>query len=201
MTTLTITPDVAKKRMKIDGVIAAGEKVAVTVKGFGDKSVIDTRLRVYCGRELIAIYPKDPEEGQQQIPWSVSGDDLTCELDLFTLQAEKATRCGCAECLFILDDYMAGQLYATREKEILKWIKRGGSDIPYNLSGYRDILREFGERLDEFESDLDQLKLQVDDFKGKFDFSTISELTDADSTRAVKNAFNNLLQKLKAVNP
>ena len=37
-------------------------------------------------------------------------------------------------------------------------------------------------------------------FRGKFDFSTISELTDADSLRAVKNAFNNLLQKLKAVN-
>lgn len=40
----------------------------------------------------------------------------------------------------------------------------------------------------------------VSAFKAKFDFSTISELTDADSLRAVKNAFNNLLQKLKAVN-
>ena len=40
----------------------------------------------------------------------------------------------------------------------------------------------------------------VNELKSKFDFSTISELTDADSLRAVKNAFNNLLQKLKAVN-
>lgn len=40
----------------------------------------------------------------------------------------------------------------------------------------------------------------VSTFKAKFDFSTISELTDEDSLRAVKNAFNNLLQKLKAVN-
>ena len=35
MTTLTITPDIAKKRLKLAGTVASGEKVAVTVVGFG----------------------------------------------------------------------------------------------------------------------------------------------------------------------
>lgn len=152
MTTLTIVPDVAKKRMKVDGVVAAGEKVAVTVKGFGDRSVTNTRLRVYCGKELVAIFPKDPKAGQQQIPWSVDGEDLACELDLFTLQAEKATRCGCANCLFILDDINASTLYATREHDVLKWIKRGGSDVPYDLSGYPDVMADIRAEIDGFKA-------------------------------------------------
>lgn len=150
MTTLTITPDLAKKKMKLDGVIAAGEKIAVTVKGFGEKSATDTRLRVYCGKDLIAIYPKDPAEGEELIPWDVEGEDLSCELDLFTVQAEKATRFGSAPCLFILDDPVAGQLYATREHDVLKWIKRCGADIPYDLSGYPDIIASFRTEIDEF---------------------------------------------------
>ena len=154
MTTLTIAPDLAKKRMRLDGVIAAGEKVAVTVKGFGDKSVSNTRLRVISGRETIAMFPVPPKEGEEADGWTVTGEDLTCELDLFTVQAEKATGCGCANCLFILDDIEAATLYATKDHEVLKWIKRCGTDIPINLDGYADFVAQVREELDAFKGEM-----------------------------------------------
>ncbi len=79
MTTLTITPDIAKKKLKLAGTVASGEKVAVTVAGFGTVSTTNLRLRVMAGNVPVGYFPLEDED-----EWAVSGSDLTCTLDLAT---------------------------------------------------------------------------------------------------------------------
>lgn len=270
MTRITITPDVAKKRLRFRGdAVAAGEHVVVTVAGFADKAGEGSRLRLRvadCNR-TVAVFPRTSEDA-----WIPENEnDVSCELNLNTIQMRKTTACGGLEFTFVLDDVSVPQNYGEGRLFVGSWRQEPGIDAPYDLDGYPDVVREFGERLDAFGDDVVAAKeaseaakasaaqaasdaaganavatiaqrqtgeaaasaasaqasaasasesasaaessaasaeqsaseavSAVADFKAKFDFSTISELTDADSIRAVKNAFNNLLQKLKAVNP
>ena len=156
MTTLTITPDIAKKRMKLAGRIAAGEKVAVTVKGFGSRPTATTRLRVLFAHNISAQFPLPPAEGEQIVGWTVSGEDLTAVLNLNTVQAEKFTRVHAVNCLFILDDVSDGvrQLYATEDMEILRWIKTPDTDVPVNLDDFPKMLEEVRAEINDFKSEM-----------------------------------------------
>ena len=156
MTTLTITPDIAKKRMKLAGRIAAGEKVAVTVKGFGSRPTATTRLRVLFAHNIIAQFPLPPAEGEQIVGWTVSGEDLTAVLNLNTVQAEKFARVHAVNCLFILDDVSDGvrQLYATEDMEILRWIKTPDTDVPVNLDDFPKMLEEVRAEINDFKTEM-----------------------------------------------
>ena len=64
MTTLTITPNHGKKRLKLAGTVAAGEHVAVTVVGGGEWVKPDgnsdsqtLRLRVLADGCTVAMFP------------------------------------------------------------------------------------------------------------------------------------------------
>ena len=135
MTTLTITPDSAKKRLKLAGTVASGEKVAVTVVGFGSAATDNLRLRVMAGGCPVGLFPLEESDA-----WTVSGDDLTCELNLFTEQAEKLCKFGAAVCV-LLEDIGTPQLYGAAELTLLPWVKLTGDDVPIDL--YRSWLEEF----------------------------------------------------------
>lgn len=236
MTSITITPDTAKKRLRFSGdCIAVGEHVGVTVSGFADKIAGGKlRLRVILGKRTLAKFPlvmADPGANPPVIgdQWTnpQGTTDAYCELNLNTVQAQKYIRFG-MDCLIVLDDVDIPQKYGASDLFIDPWCKECGEDTPYDLDEYPDIVAEMKEDIEGFRTTVEEAKTAADGavaaantaanaaqtssnaaataqneisvFKSKFDFSTISELTDADSARAIKNAFNNLLQKLKAVN-
>ena len=66
MTTLTITPDIAKKKLKLSGTVASGEKVAVTIVGFGTMPVENLRLRVMVGSVTVGYFPLEDEDAFQR---------------------------------------------------------------------------------------------------------------------------------------
>ena len=131
MTTLTITPDIAKKKLKLAGTVASGEKVAVTVVGFGTVATENLRLRVVAGATPVGYFPLENEDA-----WTVSGADLICTLDLATWQAERHCKFG-AEVCFILEDTGTPQLYGVGDFSLRPWIKLSGVDVPKNLDNYK----------------------------------------------------------------
>ena len=151
MTGLRITPDAARKRMRVEGRVAAGEKVAVTLVGFGEMDTATTRLRVLFMNTLVAV-----AGGGGSAAWEADGEDLAGVLDLNTVEAEQVTRCCDANCLFILDDVSDGvrQLYATAEHEVMRWVKVPGADVPTSLDGYADILAETRAEVEAFKTDI-----------------------------------------------
>lgn len=155
MTNLTITPDVERKRLKVAGKVASGEKVAVTVLGFGQTPAESLRLRVMAGRTPVGVFPLDDAD-----EWTVLGDDLTCELNLATEQAERLCRFGAETCL-MLEDTATPQLYGVCDLTLLPWPKFAGVDVPVDLDNYKvkigglekEISRIRG-RMDEFEDEV-----------------------------------------------
>ena len=131
MTTLTITPDIAKKKLKLAGTVASGEKVAVTIAGFGIVATENLRLRVMAGDIPVGYFPLENEDA-----WTVSGADLTCTLNLATWQAERHCKFG-AEVCFILEDTGTPQLYGVGDFSLRPWIKLSGVDVPKNLDNYK----------------------------------------------------------------
>lgn len=131
MTTLTITPDIAKKKLKLAGTVASGEKVAVTIAGFGTVATENLRLRVMAGDVPVGYFPLENEDA-----WTVSGADLACTLNLATWQAERHCKFG-AEVCFILEDTGTPQLYGVGDFSLRPWIKLSGVDVPKNLDNYK----------------------------------------------------------------
>lgn len=177
MTELKITPDAAKKRMRVEGRVAAGEKVAVTLVGFGEMDKATTRLRVLFMNTLVAV-----AGGGGSAAWEADGEDLTGVLDLNTVEAEQVTRCCDANCLFILDDVSAGvrQLYATAEHEVMKWIKAPGADVPTSLDGYADILAETRAEVEAFKTEIGG---RLSSYQAELD-AALAEYSEAMNTRA-----------------
>lgn len=160
MTSLTILPNTDKKTLKLTGKVAAGEHVAVSVSGgadwIGEGKAL--RLRVLFGMKQVAMFPLVTEEdaaadtsGETVADaWAAGGEgaaDATCTLNLFTIPAEKYLKFG-GNCLWVLDDIENNTLYGMGEMEVLPWPKRRGSDVPYALDEYPDIVAELGERID-----------------------------------------------------
>lgn len=142
MTTLTITPDTAKKRLKLAGTVASGEKVSVTVVGFGAVPTENLQLRAMAGHVAVGVFPLEDED-----EWTVSGSDLTCTLNLSTEQAERLCKFGAKVC-FVLEDTATPQLYGVSELTLVPWVKLAGVDVPVNLENYKVRITDIEERLD-----------------------------------------------------
>ena len=131
MTNLIITVDDSKKKLKFTGdKIALGERVAVEVVGIDVDA--NARLRVLVGDTTIAIGGE----------WN----GANCELNLFTVQAEKI-HCGYGR--VVLDDPEANKLYGIGELELLPWPKERGEDVPYDLGNYPDVIEDFRKEINE----------------------------------------------------
>jgi len=104
MTQLTITPDIQKKKAVINGTIACGEHVQVTVSGMAQHLTNTLRLRVVFGPVTVAMFPVPPKEGETASQWTVSGSDLRCVLNLNTVQAFKMCLGWQNDCVFVLED-------------------------------------------------------------------------------------------------
>lgn len=152
MNTLFIEPNIAKKTMRLSGVIAAGEHVAVIVRNTASLRADTTRLRVICGETIVAQFPMNGEV------WSADSNDLSCVLNLNTVQAEKASHCAPATCLFVLDDVSeeVRQLYGTSTHRLEPWVKSPDTDIPTDLDSFPSVI-------DEFRADIAAWKLEVGD--------------------------------------
>lgn len=149
MTALTITPDAAKKRLKTAGKVASGEKVAVTIPGFGAVSPGNLRLRVMFGGVTVGMFPlEDTDE------WGRDGESLTCTLNLATEQAERFCKFGVDACV-VLEDVGIPQLYGAGHLELLPWIKLAGVDVPVNLDNYKARIGEIETTLSQVHSALD----------------------------------------------
>lgn len=149
MTNLIITVDESKKKLKFTGdKIALGERVAVEVVGI-DVGV-NTRLRVLVGDTTIAI--------------NGAWNGANCELNLFTVQAEKI-HCGYGR--IVLDDPEAHKLYGIGELELLPWPKERGNDVPYDLGNYPDVIEDFRneikEKFTEQDSEIESALRNIED--------------------------------------
>jgi hypothetical protein len=170
MTELTITPRVSDKTARFRGTVAAGEHVAVTIKGgaewLGEDEGANLTLRVLdlvTGRTL-AVFPRPAEtlgENETADAWSASdedADDLYCELNLNTVQMVNAARHMLrVPVLFVLGDTDDPRtLYFRDRYEIEYWPERIGDTAPYDLDKWpkqidewTELVAEFGETLTE----------------------------------------------------
>lgn len=162
MTTLAITPNYDKKRLKFSGTVAAGEHVAVTVSGGADwikpnqSSEGQTlRLRVIFGDKTVAVFPLWTAENEDDWPdgvvsadeWETAGSgnaDAVCELNLNSIPAEKYLKFG-GNCLWVLDDTENHTLYGMGEFEVGPWPKRAGIDEPIDLDGYPQLVKDMAD--------------------------------------------------------
>ena len=202
MTSLTILPNTDKKTLKLTGKVAAGEHVAVSVSGgadwIGEGKAL--RLRVLFGMKQVAMFPLVTEEdaaadtsGETVADaWAAGGEgaaDATCTLNLFTIPAEKYLKFG-GNCLWVLDDIENNTLYGTGEMEVLPWPKRRGSDVPYALDEYPDIVAELGERIDAAELSISGA---VDEANGIVAYVTAAK-SDAESSAQTARVARNQAQ-------
>ena len=202
MTSLTILPNTDKKTLKLTGKVAAGEHVAVSVSGGADWIGVGKalRLRVLFGMKQVAMFPLVTEEdaaadtsGETVADaWAAGGEgdaDATCTLNLFTIPAEKYLKFG-GNCLWVLDDIENNTLYGTGEMEVLPWPKRRGSDVPYALDEYPDIVAELGERIDAAEVSISGA---VDEANGIVAYVTAAK-SDAESSAHTARVARNQAQ-------
>ncbi len=180
MTQLTITPKVADKTARFKGTIAAGEHVAVTIKGgaewIGTDNGANLTLRVLdlvTGRTL-AVFPYWTEDNQEDWPeglesadaWAPAAEDandLYCELNLNTLRMVAAARHMLrVPVVFVLGDTDNPRtLYFRDRYEVEYWPERIGDTVPYDLDKWpkqidewTELVEGFGTRLDAAEEDI-----------------------------------------------
>lgn len=135
MSALTFRPDFNVKHAVIEGVAAAGEKVAVTLKDCAAKNSSKLRLRVMFNGKTLARFPLSDTDH-----FTVSGADLTCTLNLNTMQMLKLMRrIPELELWFVLDDPgdSVRQMYFTEYHAINGWPHEIGTDSPVDVNTYR----------------------------------------------------------------
>lgn len=158
MSELVITPNIGRKTAKVVGTVCAGEKVSVTLKGCAALDTETLRLRVTFMNRTLAVFPVPPVEGEAQTRFTVSGEDLSCTLNLCTVQMLRLFRCACEmEVLLVLDDVAESvrQVYFLCLAEIRGWPMEKGADVPIDLSGYVDRIAKIEERISDAESEID----------------------------------------------
>lgn len=158
MSELVITPNIARKTAKAAGAVCAGEKVSVTLKGCAALDTETLRLRVTFMNRTLAVFPVPPVEGEAQTRFTVSGEDLSCTLNLCTVQMLRLFRCACEmEVLLVLDDVAESvrQVYFLCPAEIRGWPMEKGADVPIDLSGYVDRIAKVEERISDAEAEID----------------------------------------------
>lgn len=118
MTELRITPNEASKKLAIDGQIAAGEHIQLTLVDYASKATdSELRLRVLFGDKTVAMFPLLETDS-----WTIEGDDATCVLNLNTDRAAKLLKFG-GECMWVLDDVSIYTLYGMKAHYVGPWPK------------------------------------------------------------------------------
>ena len=186
MTQLTITPKISDKTARFKGTIAAGEHVAVTIKGgaewIGTDSGANLTLRVLdlvTGRTL-AVFPYWTEDNQDDWPedvtsadaWETSGDDnadLSCTLNLNTLRMVAAARHMLrVPVMFVLGDTDDPRtLYFRDRYEVEYWPERIGDTVPYDLDKWPKQIDDWTELVTGWTAKLNGMKLTAAPFTGK----------------------------------
>lgn len=196
MTSITITPDTAKKRLRFSGdCIAAGEHIGVTVAGFADKIAgSKLRLRVMLGNRTLAKFPLVMPDSEADPP--VVGDQWTnpqgttdayCELNLNTVQAQKYIRCG-MDCWIVIDDVDVPQKYGAGELFIGSWCKESGEDTPYDLDEYPDIIDWMKNEIENFRTTVDDAKTSSEKAVGAANKAVEAAQTSSNSAATAQNA-------------
>lgn len=167
MTELTIIPKVSDKTARFKGTIAAGEHVAVTIKGgaewIGGDEGANLTLRVIdlITKRTLAVFPRPPEvmdEGAEPDAWEDSGEDLTCTLNLNTTRMVNAARHMLrVPVIFVLGDTdVPRTLYFCDQYEVEYWPERIGDDVPYDLDAWPKQIDEWMELVDEWTDRMDE---------------------------------------------
>ena len=197
MTELTITPKIADKTARFKGTVAAGEHVAVTIKGgsawLGDDNGEHLSLRVLdlvTGRTL-AVFPRPPEtlaDGDDPDEWSTSAEDpndLFCNLNLNTDRMVNAARHMLrVPVLFVMgakdDENPAATrtLYFRDRHEVEFWPERVGDDTPYDLDRWPKQIDEWTDLIAEFETRIDTAEDSIRDAVDEAD-GIVSHVDDA----------------------
>ena len=181
MTELTITPKTADKTARFKGAVAAGEHVAVTIKGgaawLGDGNGEHLSLRVLdlvTGRTL-ALFPRPPEtyedgdEPEEQDEWDTAGEDdadLFCNLNLNTDRMVNAARHMLrVPVLFVMgakdeDNPATTRTLYFRDRYIVEfWPERVGDDTPYDLDRWPKQIDEWTQLVADWNARLNRMKL------------------------------------------
>ena len=174
MTTLEIKPRWADKTARFKGTVAAGEVVAVTVKGAADWINEDAlRLRIVNERgDTVAQFPvPDDVYDDETMPtntWGMAGDeneDATCLLSLNTDQMRRCVPRGTRMMLFVLDDPTQGNgiLYFKDLCEVTHWPDRTGEDspAPIDFGNYRNFLREAQDAMEDAADRVEAAETQI----------------------------------------
>lgn len=180
MTELTITPKTADKTARFKGAVAAGEHVAVTIKGgaawLGDDNREHLSLRVLdlvTGRTL-AVFPRPPEtldEGEEPDEWDTAVEDdrdLFCNLNLNTDRMVNAARHMLrVPVLFVMgakdeeNPATTRTLYFRDRYEVEFWPERVGDDTPYDLDKWPKQIDEWTRLVADWNARLDRMKLSA----------------------------------------
>ncbi len=140
MTELIITPNEASKKLAIEGRIAAGEHIQLTLVGYASKvNDSELRLRVLFGDKTVAMFPLIETDS-----WSIEGDDATCILNLNTDRAAKLLKFG-GECMWVLDDVSIYTLYGMKAHYVGPWPK----DSTDNLNSVPSKVEELEGKINE----------------------------------------------------
>lgn len=179
MTTLSISTNLAKKKAKLDGVIAAGEHVAVTIADAASLLTSTLKLRVvFCAR-TVAVFPLETTDA-----WGEDGDGLTCELNLNTQQMMKLCRAPEQGCLFILEDAATNTLHFVQEHTVKGWPEGRGDGELVDLDGYTVKVDEMAETLDTLLTSFNAHAARIDNphgvTKGQVGLGNVNNTADAD---------------------
>lgn len=178
MTELTITPKISDKTARFKGTVAAGEHVAVTIKGgaawLGDDNGQHLSLRVLdlvTGRTL-ALFPRPEEtleDGEEPDEWEESQDDpadLFCNLNLNTDRMVNAARHMLrVPVLFVMgakdeDNPATTRTLYFRDRYVVEfWPERIGDDTPYDLDKWPRQIDEWTQLVEYWSARLDRMKL------------------------------------------
>ena len=177
MTELTIIPKISDKTARFKGAVAAGEHVAVTIKGgaawLGDENGEHLSLRVLdlvTGRTL-AVFPRPEEtleDGEEPDEWDTAVEDdrdLFCNLNLNTDRMVNAARHMLrVPVLFVMgakdEDNPATTrtLYFRDRYEVEFWPERIGDDTPYDLDKWPRQIDEWTDLITEWTEQFSRMR-------------------------------------------
>lgn len=185
MTELTIIPKISDKTARFKGTVAAGEHVAVIIKGGAawidnEDAGAHLSLRVLdlvTGRTL-AVFPRPPEtllegelfaEGENEwAPSEENPEDLYCELNLNTVPMVAAARHMLrVPVLFVLgekddEDASVVRTLYFRDRHIVEfWPERVGDDTPYDLDKWPRQIDEWTDLITEWTEQFSRMKIEA----------------------------------------
>ena len=139
MSELVITPNFTRKTARFHGTVAAGEHADVRIVGAASVASETLRLRVVFFKKTLAVFPIVSGGSEA---FTVDDTDLTCTINLNTVQAQKAfRRTPEMEVLVVLDDPVQHQLHFASTCLMRGWPQEA-DDNPVDLDGYSDFVAD-----------------------------------------------------------